>query len=299
MDGGAYARALEEARKVLVAGVPEVMSRSAGVTFEPGEAPGTGTFIVDYLGGLLEVTYPGGEVRRLDGGTAGSATVAEMVIVLHYLARAAGPLDLTDPIGFQRLPDASAYTGAFRSHAEVPVAQRFGEDGAGFVRAVKALGGVPAGSGEEHPEVLWSLPFLPHLPVGVRLGLAEDAMPPECVMLFPRRAGYLHHVEDLAVAGELVSSRLLEAADEETAAEAALANGSDDELVVLAAVYDPMEAEIIAGRLRSAGIEAVVRHNTLSVVYGLTVDGCGKTELLVRAGDLPEAQAALDPELGV
>ena len=54
-----------------------------------------------------------------------------------------------------------------------------------------------------------------------------------------------------------------------------------------------MEAQIIAARLRSASIESVIKHDTLSVVYGLTVDGIGRQEILVRAADLAEAQAAL------
>jgi hypothetical protein len=63
---------------------------------------------------------------------------------------------------------------------------------------------------------------------------------------------------------------------------------------LLIRVYDPVEAEIIVGKLRSAGIEAFVRHEALSVVYGLTVDGCGQQDILVREEDLEEARAALD-----
>lgn len=74
--------------------------------------------------------------------------------------------------------------------------------------------------------------------------------------------------------------------------------GAEPELVVLATLYDPMEAQIIAARLRSASIESFVKHDTLSVVYGLTVDGIGKQEILVRAADLAEAQAALTADEG-
>jgi hypothetical protein len=65
--------------------------------------------------------------------------------------------------------------------------------------------------------------------------------------------------------------------------------------VLLTTVFDPVEAEIIVAKLRSAGIEAMVRHDALSVVYGLTVDGCGQQDILVRPGDLEEARAALEP----
>jgi Domain of unknown function (DUF3786) len=221
------------------------------------------------------------------------------VIVLHYLARAAGELDLSDPVRFQGLPGSGAYVAAFRGHAEVPLIRRFGDDGRAFVSAARALGGAPVdaqgraagGSAGGDFEVMWSIPFLPCLPLGVRLGLAEDAMPAECVILFPRRAGFVQHVEDLAVAGELLGARLLAAAEE-----VGTATEAGDGTAVLAVVYDPMEAEIIVAKLRSAGIVAVVRHDALSVVYGLTVDGAGKSEVIVRAGDLPEARGALSDE---
>ncbi len=69
---------------------------------------------------------------------------------------------------------------------------------------------------------------------------------------------------------------------------------SDSEPVLLVRVFNPVEAEIIIAKLRSAGIEAFARHEALSVVYGLTVDGCGQQDILVKAADLEEARAVLD-----
>lgn len=268
---------------------------------DAGRATDSGVFQLPYLDRSLQVTYPEGRVDLSHGGLVDEATVAETVIALHYLARAAGPLDLSDPVRFQGLPGSGAYVAAFRAHAEVPLIQRFGDDGRAFVSAARALGGVPVGARssaadgdtedefrEDEFEVMWSLPFLPCLPLGVRLGLAEDAMPAECVMVFPRRAGFVQHVEDLAVAGELLSARLLAVVEQVGAA-----GEAGDGIEVLIVVYDPVEAEIIVAKLRSAGIDAVVRHDALSVVYGLTVNGAGKSEVLVRAGDLPEARGAL------
>ena len=64
--------------------------------------------------------------------------------------------------------------------------------------------------------------------------------------------------------------------------------------VLLTTVYDPVEAEIIIAKLRSAGIEAFARHEALSVVYGLTVDGCGQQDIMVKAEDLEVARVALE-----
>ncbi len=68
------------------------------------------------------------------------------------------------------------------------------------------------------------------------------------------------------------------------------------ELVTLVTVHDPVEAEIIVAKLRSAGIAAYARHDALSVVWGLTVDGAGQNDIVVRGEDLEEARAALEQE---
>ncbi len=67
-----------------------------------------------------------------------------------------------------------------------------------------------------------------------------------------------------------------------------------DAPVVLATMYDPVEAEIIVSKLRSAGIKCYLRHEAAGVVYGLTVDGMGQQDIMVRPQDLEEAQAALE-----
>jgi hypothetical protein len=64
--------------------------------------------------------------------------------------------------------------------------------------------------------------------------------------------------------------------------------------VLLATVYDPVEAEIIVSKLRSAGIAAFLRHEAASIVYGLTVDGLGQQDIMVRAEELEEARIALE-----
>jgi hypothetical protein len=65
---------------------------------------------------------------------------------------------------------------------------------------------------------------------------------------------------------------------------------------LLTTVFDPIEAEIIVAKLRSAGIEAFIRREAAAAVYGLTVDGWGQEDILVRAEDLAEARVALEPE---
>jgi hypothetical protein len=233
----AYARALEEARRELVGAVPDVVARSAGVAWSPdgpdvgagaratGDVIGpVGSFRVPFMDLELEVTFPEGVVR-LDGR---QAHVDVTVVVVHYLARSVGPLDLTAAVRYMGLDGASAFAAAFRARVEVPLIGRFGEDPDAFAAAAARLGGRELGAGR------WQVSFLPHLPLGVRMGFVEDDMPGECVMLFPRRAGYVYPVEDLAVAGQLMAMHLLACADEQAgsrhAVSALLAWAGDDAL---------------------------------------------------------------------
>jgi hypothetical protein len=66
--------------------------------------------------------------------------------------------------------------------------------------------------------------------------------------------------------------------------------------VLLASLSDPVEAEIVVAKLRSAGIECYLQHEALGVVFGLTVDGYGQRDIMVRAEDLEVARAALEAE---
>lgn len=64
--------------------------------------------------------------------------------------------------------------------------------------------------------------------------------------------------------------------------------------VLLTRVYNPVEAEIIMSKLRSSGMQVFCKHEAASVVYGLTVDGWGQQDIMVRPEDLEVARTALE-----
>lgn len=218
VNGPAYSRALEEARKELLGGVPTIMASLAGVEFRPAAGgQDQGHFRVPFVDLLLEVSHPEGVVRY----RGAEMDVDVTVVVLHYLARSVGPLALDDPVRYMGLQGASAFAAAFRARVEQPLIERFGEDPAAFDRAAAKIGGQARGP-------LWQIPFLPHLPLSLRLGEADGAFPADCVILFPKRAGFIYLVEDLAVAGQLLAGRLANAADEPEGTENAEAGQAPD-----------------------------------------------------------------------
>lgn len=66
----------------------------------------------------------------------------------------------------------------------------------------------------------------------------------------------------------------------------------DEELVVVYTTYGALRAEIIKGKLESAGIPAIIRAESQNVIP-MTVDGIGKAEVLVTRGREAEARALL------
>nr|MBP8292311.1 DUF2007 domain-containing protein [Caldilineaceae bacterium] len=59
---------------------------------------------------------------------------------------------------------------------------------------------------------------------------------------------------------------------------------------------NPMEAQVVKGRLESEGIPAYVRSEALSAIYGLTAGGLARADVLVPGLLAEQALAILFPE---
>ena len=66
----------------------------------------------------------------------------------------------------------------------------------------------------------------------------------------------------------------------------------NEELVVVYTTNGALRAEIIKGKLESAGIPAIIRAESQNVIP-MTVDGIGKAEVLVSKARAREARAVL------
>ncbi len=52
-------------------------------------------------------------------------------------------------------------------------------------------------------------------------------------------------------------------------------------LTIVQRVWGKMQAEIIKGRLESAGIPALLDYESVGQVYGITIDGLGEVRVMV------------------
>ncbi len=203
-----YAPIVAEARRqVLALSLEQVCAASgarlasaSAVRAQPSPAGAAAALHLPVLDRELRMQLPEGELAWPDGTAPGTDYA---LVSLHYLARAAGPLAPESLVRYGGLPGAAAYAGAFEARAEQPLAALLDQESARLTETADALG-------TRRVDGLWGFRFFPYLPLVVRLAPAEGPLPSACVILFPRRAGYLHHVEDLAVVGQLLAGRLLE-----------------------------------------------------------------------------------------
>ena len=76
-----------------------------------------------------------------------------------------------------------------------------------------------------------------------------------------------------------------------TTASVTTGGGSEQEPVVVWEAANPLEAQVVKGRLESEGIPAMIRSEALSALYGLTAGGLAHADVLVPA---PLAGKALE-----
>jgi hypothetical protein len=68
------------------------------------------------------------------------------------------------------------------------------------------------------------------------------------------------------------------------------------ELVTIYTAQGMLAAQVVKGKLESAGIPALLRYESLGQIYGLTVDGLGQVRVQVSAHLAEEALSLLQEE---
>ncbi len=69
-----------------------------------------------------------------------------------------------------------------------------------------------------------------------------------------------------------------------------------EEFIVVYVSQGPLGAEVAKSKLEAEGIPAMLRYEAVGRVLGLTVDGLGRVEVLVRPEDEAAARQILEEE---
>jgi hypothetical protein len=71
---------------------------------------------------------------------------------------------------------------------------------------------------------------------------------------------------------------------------------ANDALVSVYVSNGPLAAEVVKGRLESAGIPAMLKYESINRVYAVTIDGLGQVQVLVQKEREQEARELLAEE---
>ena len=139
----------------------------------------------------------------------------ERVYVLHYLGGTGEeyPVSTRSPeaakyLSFQSLPNGMFYYGPFRRRTVDRLLPVFGEDPDLFMRCAEVLGAGPLAEGDAAA----IFRAFPKIEVRLLLNYGDDEFPPEMNMLFPDYIGEYFTLEDVAVLGSVVASRMIKVA---------------------------------------------------------------------------------------
>jgi hypothetical protein len=197
-----YQSALKQARNALQKLEPYKTAYTAGCDFFAAEKGGQ--FAVPFFGESYVITFPGLQVRSASGQEPDTAT---HLILLHYLLHADGSPPADHWIAFRELPDGMVYDPAFQKRSSLRLAQEYGQDAKGFRAAAESLAGERLSFGDAS----YMFRLLPRVRMAVILYEADEEFGPRVNVLFDAAAGHYLPIEDLAVLGGMLASRLIKA----------------------------------------------------------------------------------------
>lgn len=197
-----FQTALEKACHDLQKLEPYKTAYMAGCDFRQDDEGGQ--FLVPFFAEEHIVTFPHISVRNASGQ---EADITTRLIILHYLIHADGTFPADRWITFRELPDGLIYDQAFQKRASLRLVQAYGRDVKGFAAAAKALGGERLSFGDAS----YMFRLLPRVRMAVILHLGDEEFGPAVNVLFDAAAGHYLPIEDLAVLGGMLASKLIQA----------------------------------------------------------------------------------------
>jgi hypothetical protein len=197
-----YESALKKAYQALKKLEPYKTGFMAGCDFRPGEEGDQ--FDVRFLDEDFVVTFPDFSVQNASGQEPDTAT---RLIILHYLIHADGTPPADHWISFRELPDGLVYDPAFQKRSGLRLAHEYGMDPRAFSAAAEAVGGERLAFGD----VSYMFRLLPRIRMAVILYVGDEEFGPRVNVLFDSAASHYLPIEDLAVLGGMLATRLIKA----------------------------------------------------------------------------------------
>jgi hypothetical protein len=197
-----YQEALKQARAALQKLDPYKTAFTAGCDYLPAEEGGE--IPMRFCNEPYVISFPGLQVLSASGKEPDTAT---RLILLHYLLHADGSPPADHWIAFRELRDGMVYDPAFQKRSSLRIAQEYGHDAKGFRAAAESLGGERLSFGDAS----YMFRLLPRVRMAVILYEGDEEFGPRVNVLFDAAAEHYLPIEDLAVLGGILASKLIKA----------------------------------------------------------------------------------------
>lgn len=193
--------AFQEALKIFLTMEPTAVAMSSGAQYVQGR----GVFKLSYCGENYEIDCPTGVVSKL--GFEGNVPYNDRALIMQYLVQSSGLPPRGRWLSFLELPEGILHYSPFQTDALFPLAERFGRDPAGFLKAAAVLKGEQIKMGN----VAAVFPVLPRIPLVVMLWLGDDEFPAKCNILYDAVSSTHLSTASLWVLGVEFAKKLMEA----------------------------------------------------------------------------------------
>lgn len=133
-----------------------------------------------------------------------SLSLGEKILILHYLTSNAPFEENPSQTTFQGLPGGMFYYPTYRKRGPDRVLGDFGDDPSSLIEAGRAAGWASGAVGDASVII----PALPLIDVTVVIYSGDEEFPPEASFLFRKDIASFLPLEDVAVLGGIVATRL-------------------------------------------------------------------------------------------
>lgn len=155
---------------------------------------------LSYIGQRIEVTHPGGGVRRVSDETP--PPLWEQILILHYLCSERPIPDSDRVIAYSEIPDGKFYDAAYQRRTKLFLLKVFGSNPDRIVEAGQIIGAESVELGDRSIRVR----AFPFADIYLVLWRGDDEFPADASVLMGERIQGFLDAEDIAVLAGLVVS---------------------------------------------------------------------------------------------
>lgn len=164
--------------------------------------PGLGEVALRLWGEQVLVSFPG---LIAYNGLKQELNAALQALMVYHFHTSDGLPASGDFISFSELPDGKFYARAFQGYTGEELRRTFGSDSTRFERTSQFLGGQPYPLGDAS----YTFQFLPRLPLLVVFWRGDEDFPSSYQILFDSAASHHLPTDACAIAGSMLTRRLI------------------------------------------------------------------------------------------